>query len=62
MFLEGLAEDESVPFQWGDEPEDPTPGVAGPEHRENVDAGMKVFDLTKFREELEAERASKGGG
>lgn len=62
MYLEGLAEDESVPFSWSEEPDDPTPGVSGPKTRENVDAGIDVLDLTKFRQELEAERASRQGG
>lgn len=39
-----------------------TPGVAGPQIRENVDMGSKVFDLTAFRAELEADRAKRQGG
>lgn len=64
-YLEGLAEDESVPFSWkegGGEPGEMTPGVAGPQIRENVDMGQKVFDLTAFRAELEAGRARQAEG
>lgn len=60
-----MAEDESVPFSWkegGGEPGELTPGVAGPQIRENVDMGSKVFDLTAFRAELEADRAGRHEG
>lgn len=62
-YLEGLAEDESVPFSWSEEPGDGevTPGVSGPTIRENVDAGVKVIDLTAMRAELEADRARRQG-
>jgi hypothetical protein len=39
-----------------------TPGVAGPQIREGVDMGQKVFDLTAFRAELEAGRARQAEG
>jgi hypothetical protein len=59
-YLQGLAEDETVPFTWR-EPEagELTPGVSGPQIRENVDMGQRVFDLTAFRAELEADRARR---
>lgn len=56
-----MAEDESVPFSWKDEPGEVTPGVSGPQIRENVDAGVKVIDLTAMRAELERERARRQG-
>jgi hypothetical protein len=65
MYLEGLSEDESVPFSWKKESSGPgemTPGMTGPKVRENVDMGSRVFDLTAFRAELEAERAKKTEG
>ena len=64
-YLDGLAEDESVPFSYkGSESEtgDLTPGLAGPQIRENVDMGQKVLDLTAFRAELEAGRARRAEG
>ena len=60
-YLDGLAEDESVPFTWKEETGELTPGMAGPVRRENVDAGTDVIDLTAMRAELEAERAKRGG-
>jgi hypothetical protein len=39
-----------------------TPGVSGPQIRENVDMGSRVFDLTAFRAELEADRNKRMGG
>jgi hypothetical protein len=64
-YLAGLAEDESVPFSWKEEPAGPgelTPGVSGPQVRENVDIGARVLDLTAMRAELEAARARKDEG
>jgi hypothetical protein len=63
-YLEGLGEDETVPFTWKPAdagPREMTPGVTGPKIRENVDMGSRVFDLTAFRAELEAERARTHG-
>lgn len=60
-YLDGLAEDESVPFSWKEETGEITPGMAGPQVRENVDMGADVLDLTAMRAELEAERAKRGG-
>ena len=56
--LEGLENDESVPF--GFEPAAEAP--AGPRVRENVDAGMSVIDLAAMRAQLEAARAARAGG
>jgi hypothetical protein len=39
-----------------------TPGVSGPQIREGVDMGQRVFDLTAFRAELEADRAKRQQG
>jgi hypothetical protein len=39
-----------------------TPGLQGPTIRENVDAGVKVIDLTAMRAELEAARAKRQQG
>lgn len=53
-----------MPFSWKDEPEDGevTPGVSGPQIRENVDTGMKVINLAEMRAQLEADRAKRQGG
>ena len=63
-YLDGLSEDESVPFSWKEEVQDGevTPGVSGPQIRENVDAGTKVIDLNVMRAELEADRARRQHG
>jgi hypothetical protein len=61
-YLDGLAEDESVPFGWQEHTGEVTPGMNGPQIRENVDAGTDVIDLTAMRAELEADRARRGGG
>jgi hypothetical protein len=61
-YLEGLDEDESVPFRM-QESEAPMPGTPGGFRvRENVDAGVEVIDLNAMRESLEAARHQKGGG
>jgi len=60
-YLDGLAEDESVPFSFREENTELTPGMAGPKVRENVDMGADVLDLTAMRAELEADRSKKGG-
>jgi hypothetical protein len=39
-----------------------TPGMAGPQIRENVDIGARVLDLSAMRAELEAARAERQGG
>lgn len=54
--LEGMDEDENVPFRLDEEQ------VPGPTVRENVDAGVDVIDITRFRDELEADRRRKRGG
>lgn len=60
-YLEGLDQDESVPFSM-QETELPAAGAPGGfSVRENVDAGVDVIDLTALRRELEAGR-QKGGG
>lgn len=62
-YLDGLHEDESVPFRWREtEPGEITPGVSGPQIRENVDPGTKVIDLSAMRAELEAARSKQQGG
>lgn len=61
-YLDGLEEDETVPLSFeGGTGELPT-GTDGPTIRENVDAGVKVIDLTAMRKDLEAARAARGGG
>jgi hypothetical protein len=45
-----------VPFRFEEET------VVGPVTRENVDAGVDVIDITKFREELEADRRRRRDG
>lgn len=63
-YLEGLSEDESVPFSWKKDSSgqgELTPGVSGPQIREGVDMGSRVFDLTAFRAELETGRQQQGG-
>ena len=61
-YLEGLDQDESVPFSMevSDLPS-PLGAPSGFKVRENVDAGVKVIDLTAMRTELEAARQQKGG-
>lgn len=62
-YLEGLDQDESVPFRMEEGQQGPgflgMPG--GPKIRENVDAGVEVIDLSAMRAELEAARQAKGG-
>jgi len=55
VHLEGMTEDEDIPFRMveGSGAEGLTPGMQGPTIRENVDAGVKVIDLAKMKEELE---------
>jgi len=58
-YLEGLDQDESVPFHM-EQSEVPMAGQPGGFRiRENVDAGVEVIDLTALRAELEAGR--RGG-
>lgn len=59
-YLEGLDQDESVPFRW--EIREDGPGVPGFKIRENVDAGVQVIDLNAMRAELEAGRRQQQGG
>jgi hypothetical protein len=47
-----------VPFNWSEDGE----GEAGPARREGVDAGVEVIDLTRMREQLEADRARQQQG
>lgn len=55
--LEGLENDDSVPFGFSESGGDEmTPGVAGPTVRSNVDAGTSVIDLAAMRAELEGAR------
>jgi hypothetical protein len=56
VLLEGMEQDEEVPFRYEEQRE------IGPRKRENVDAGVSVIDITKFREELEADRKRRRGG
>jgi hypothetical protein len=61
-YLEGLDQDESVPFAM-QQSEMPMAGLPGGFRvRENVDAGVEVIDLSAMRAELEAGRRQKGGG
>lgn len=59
-YLEGLDEDESVPFRIEFGGQLPT-GEQGPQVREGVDPGVQVISITDMRQQLEAAR-SKGGG
>jgi hypothetical protein len=58
-----MSEDESVAFTWKEreveQGSELTPGMDGPQIRENVDMGSRVFDLTAFRAELEADRTRR---
>lgn len=62
-YLEGLSEDESIPFSYGGGDDgldqDGLPaGIRGPQRR-TADTGQEVIDLAAMRRELEAQR---GGG
>jgi hypothetical protein len=56
-YLNGLADDEDIPFSVNRAAADPgeaTPGMQGPTVREGVDTGADVLDLTAFIREMEA--------
>jgi hypothetical protein len=58
--MEGLSEDESVPLNFNESSPVVQPGSgAGPQVRENVDAGVAVIDLEKMRLDLEARRGGE---
>jgi hypothetical protein len=57
--LEGLAEDESVPFRYEATATQPF-GAQGPRVRTNVQTGADVIDLTAMLDGLEAGRKPDG--
>jgi hypothetical protein len=59
-YLQGLDEDETVPFHFAEEGVETLPPAERPATRTGVDAGTAVIDLTAMREQLEAHR--RGGG
>lgn len=62
-YLEGLDQDESVPFHMEVSEMPMLAGAPGGFRvRENVDAGVEVIDLTALRAELEAGRRKGGDG
>jgi hypothetical protein len=63
-YLEGLDQDESVPFAMQEAAEwsGPTGAPPGVQVRQNVDAGAEVINLTAMMAELEAGRRQQRGG
>jgi hypothetical protein len=56
-----MSEEEDIPFSVRKDASasgGPTPGVQGPTVRTGVDAGVKVIDLNKMREELDKDPRS----
>jgi hypothetical protein len=66
MYLEGLLEDPTVPYNEEEGAQGLPAGAQGPTIRTNVDAGTDVIDLAQMRADLEAGRrasaAERGGG
>ena len=61
-YLDGLSEDESVPFSFQAAQTAMPGGTMGPQVRTNVDAGTNVINLADMLAGLEAGRKKPGGG
>jgi RNA polymerase-binding transcription factor DksA len=57
-YLEGLDEDQEVPFGWSEDTGSELPFT----RREAVDAGTDVIDLAAMRSELEEQRRKRAQG